>query len=167
MDGSTQRWLELDADAASQDGLKLNIPPRSGGRQPWDDPERGGVKTRSLVRVPAVEVFGAALLVWIDGSVEQTGYRSLDVRPDPVACQASSPGGQETKELALLPFCRWTGHFSTNVLVPLYQRLAGVVAALRVKGWSDQPITVKVGVTDKTIAKALRWLRRTSGFQAR
>ena len=76
------RWRsDAEGFAGSGSGTGVcNIPPRSGGRQPWDDPERGGVKTRSLVRVPAVEVFGAALLVWIDGSVEQTGYRSLDVR---------------------------------------------------------------------------------------
>ena len=54
-----------------------------------------------------------------------------------------------------------------GALVPPYQRLAGVAAALRVKGWSDHAIAVKFGVTDKTIAKALRWLRGRSGFQAR
>lgn len=49
---------------------------------------------------------------------------------------------------------------------PAYQRLAGVAAALRVKGWSDHAIAVKFGVTDKTIAKAIRWLRGRPGFQA-
>ena len=44
------------------------------------------------------------------------------------------------------------------VPVPAYQRLALVVATLRGKGWSDRSIAVEFGVTDKTIAKAIRWL---------
>ena len=42
---------------------------------------------------------------------------------------------------------------------PAYQRLASAAADLRLKGWSDQSIAVEFGVTGKTIAKAIRWLR--------
>lgn len=44
------------------------------------------------------------------------------------------------------------------VPAPAYQRLASAAVALRVKGWSDHSIALEFGVTDKTIAKAIRWL---------
>ena len=43
------------------------------------------------------------------------------------------------------------------VPLPAYQRLAPVAAALRAKGRSDHSIAVELGLTDKTIAKAIRW----------
>ena len=49
------------------------------------------MKVRSLVRVPAVEVFGAALLVWINESIEQTGCRALDSVPR--SCRLPEPRG--------------------------------------------------------------------------
>ena len=45
-----------------------------------------------------------------------------------------------------------------TVPAPLYQRLADAAAALGAKGWSDHAIAVEFGVTDKTIAKAIRCL---------
>ena len=43
--------------------------------------------------------------------------------------------------------------------MPAYRRLADRAAAFRVMGWSDHSIAVQLDVTDKTIAKAIRWLR--------
>ena len=45
------------------------------------------------------------------------------------------------------------------VPLPAYQRLAPVAAVLRAKGRSDHSIAVEFRVTDKTIGKAIRWLR--------
>ena len=45
------------------------------------------------------------------------------------------------------------------VSAPAYQRLAPAAADLRLNGWSDHSIAVELGVTGKTIAKAIRWLR--------
>ena len=49
---------------------------------------------------------------------------------------------------------------------PIYQRIAPEAARLREAGLSDHAIAVDFGVTDKTIAKAIRWLRGRPGFQA-
>ena len=41
---------------------------------------------------------------------------------------------------------------------PVYQRLAFAAGTLQAKGWSAHLIAVEFGVTDKTIAKAIRCL---------
>ena len=70
---------------------------------------------------------------------------------------------ERTRTLAALPL---EEVLLVDALVPLYQRLAALATALRASGLSDHPIAVDFGVTDKTIAKAIRWLRRRPDFQA-
>ena len=45
---------------------------------------------------------------------------------------------------------------------PIYQRMAPEAARLREAGFSDHAIAVRFRVTDKTAAKAIRWLRGRS-----
>ena len=63
---------------------------------------------------------------------------------------------ERTRTLASLPL---EGLLRETASAPAYQRLAGLPATLRVNRWSDPAIAVKFGVTDKTIAKAVRWFR--------
>jgi len=41
---------------------------------------------------------------------------------------------------------------------PVYQRIAWKALQLRELGLSDRVISARLGVTDKTVAKAIRWL---------
>jgi hypothetical protein len=43
----------------------------------------------------------------------------------------------------------------------VYQRIAETAMHLRELGLSDRVIAARLGVTDKTVAKAIRWLRGT------
>ena len=45
---------------------------------------------------------------------------------------------------------------------PLYQRIATKAEHLRELGLSDRVIATRLGVTDKTVAKAVAWLRETA-----
>ena len=63
---------------------------------------------------------------------------------------------ERTRTFARLPF---ELDLRDSVQVPVYQRLAGPAAALRAAGRSDRSIAVEFGVSDKTIAKAVRWFR--------
>jgi hypothetical protein len=45
---------------------------------------------------------------------------------------------------------------------PAYHRIAAKAQHLRVLGISDRVIASRLGVSDKTIAKAIRWLRGTA-----
>lgn len=45
---------------------------------------------------------------------------------------------------------------------PVYQRIARKALQLRELGLSDRVIAARLGITDKTIAKAIRWFRGTS-----
>ena len=63
---------------------------------------------------------------------------------------------ERTRTVAGLPF---EASLQDPAAVPAYQRLAGRAAGFRVMGWSDHSIAVQLDVTDKTIAKAIRWLR--------
>ena len=80
-----------------------------------------------------------------------------DPSPEP---GASSFGwwtrNERTRTFARLPF---ELDLRDSVQVPVYQRLAGPAAALRAAGRSDRSIAVEFGVSDKTIAKAVRWFR--------
>ncbi|MCY3818903.1 MAG: hypothetical protein OXH52_06000 [Gammaproteobacteria bacterium] len=62
---------------------------------------------------------------------------------------------ERTRILAALPL---EEVLRDAVPAPAYQRLAPKAAALRLEGWRDHAIAVEFGVTDKTIAKAIRWL---------
>lgn len=42
---------------------------------------------------------------------------------------------------------------------PAYQRIAGKAAQLREFGLSDVAIARRIGVSDKTVAKAIDWVR--------
>lgn len=42
---------------------------------------------------------------------------------------------------------------------PVYQRIARKALRLRELGLTDRVIAVGLGATDKTVAKAVRWLR--------
>ena len=66
---------------------------------------------------------------------------------------------KQTKEVAPSLCYRWRSFLGTPSPAPAYQRLAAAVADLRLNGWSDHSIAVEFGVTGKTIAKAIRWLR--------
>ena len=45
---------------------------------------------------------------------------------------------------------------------PIYQRIARKALHLRELGLSDRVIARRLGVTDKTVAKAVAWLRETA-----
>jgi DNA-binding NarL/FixJ family response regulator len=45
---------------------------------------------------------------------------------------------------------------------PAYQAIASKALQLRELGLSDRVIAARLGVTDKTVAKAIRWLRTTA-----
>lgn len=45
---------------------------------------------------------------------------------------------------------------------PAYQAIASKALQLRELGLSDRVIAARLGVTDKTVAKAIRWLRATA-----
>ena len=62
---------------------------------------------------------------------------------------------ERTRTVAGLPFeaLLWA-----SPRAPAYQCLAGPAAAFRAMGWSDHSIAVELRVTDKTVAKAIRWL---------
>jgi hypothetical protein len=45
---------------------------------------------------------------------------------------------------------------------PAYQAIASKALQLRELGLADRVIAARLGVTDKTIAKAIRWLRETA-----
>ena len=45
---------------------------------------------------------------------------------------------------------------------PAYQRIARKAQQLQELGLSDRVIAARLGVTDKTVAKAIRWLRETN-----
>ena len=44
---------------------------------------------------------------------------------------------------------------------PVYQQIASKALHLRELGLSDRVIAARLGVTDKTVARSVRWLRRT------
>ena len=62
---------------------------------------------------------------------------------------------ERTRTVAALPLEEF---LRDTVPAPVYQRLAFAAAILRAKGWNDHSIAVEFRVTDKTIAKAIRWL---------
>ena len=45
---------------------------------------------------------------------------------------------------------------------PIYQQIAAKALQLRELGLSDRVIAKRLGVTDKTVAKGIRWLRSLS-----
>jgi hypothetical protein len=50
-----------------------------------------------------------------------------------------------------------------TVHLPVYQEIARNALQLRQLGMSDRAIAARLGVTDKTVAKAVIWLRRMAG----
>jgi len=44
--------------------------------------------------------------------------------------------------------------------LPIYQEIARIALQLRELGMSDRAVAARLGVTDKTVAKAVGWLRR-------
>ena len=63
---------------------------------------------------------------------------------------------ERTRTVAVLPL---EAVLRDATRAPAYQHLAPAATALRGAGWSDHLIAVEFGVTDKTIAKAVRWLQ--------
>ena len=78
----------------------------------------------------------------------------------PAACSAAGrewwTRNERTRTVARLPL---EEILRSAVPAPAYQSLAPAAADLRLNGWSDHSIALEFGVTGKTIAKAIRWLR--------
>jgi transposase len=49
--------------------------------------------------------------------------------------------------------------------LPAYQRIARNALHLRELGLSDRAIAARLGVTDKTVAKAIRWFESLELFE--
>ena len=129
----------------------------------------------SFLQVPRLDDQRSALLPWWGGPAS-TSFSSLLrvlLRDDhvlwgwPAARRAAGrvwwTRNERTRTVAALSLDQ---ALLDDALVPPYQRLAGAAAALRASGWSDHAIAVDFGVTDETIAKAIRWLRGRPGLQA-
>ena len=78
----------------------------------------------------------------------------------PAARTAAGPGwwtrNERTRTVSRLPV---EEILRSAVPAPAYQSLAPAVPHLPLNGWSDHSIALEFGVTGKTIAKAIRWLR--------
>ena len=77
-------------------------------------------------------------------------------RVNPVLCVRY---GWWTRNETIRTLARWRLELPLRdpFVPPAYQRLAAKAAALRRRGYSDHCIAVEIGVTDKTVAKAVRW----------
>ena len=56
--------------------------------------------------------------------------------------------------------------FEESRPTPVYQRLAARAAELGLEGRTDHSIALELGVTDKTVAKAIRWFLGRVGSSA-
>ena len=114
--------------------------------------ERGAGVSVVFYAGHGIEMDGVNYVVPVDARLE----RDVDVRFETVT------RNERTRTVAALPF---EARLRDSAPPPAYQRLAAPAAAFRAIGWSDHSIGVELGVTAKTIAKAIRWLRGRPGLQ--